>query len=576
MAHDTATRTEMADREDAAGFHNLSRRQLIGTIIGLQLTLLLAALDQTIVSTAMPSIIGQLNGFERYAWVTTSFMLTSTIAVPIFGKLSDIYGRKWFFLGGSVLFVLASALCGAAGQLPLPGDGMNQLIAFRGLQGLAAGIITGLTFTIIGDIFPPAERGKYQGLFAAIWGLASVFGPTLGGWITDNLSWRWVFYVNLPVGAAAIAVVFFAFPYFRPRGVRRAIDWAGVATLTAGLVPLLLALTWAGDLRYGWGAPRVLAFFAIAAVMLAAFLAVERRAAEPILPLSLFRSPVIAISLVALFLSGVGMFGAILFLPLFMQQVIGVSATQSGSLLTPMMLMLVVGSIVSGQLISRLGRYKVLAVVGMAIMAAGLALLAGMGADTTRTVVVRNMMVVGIGLGLVMPLYTLVVQNAAPQSQIGVATAATQFFRSIGGTVGAAVLSSVLLGRYNDFFARNAPAGAAPDLLAAFRDPLRLGQLLPGLRTNLAQTPGGAQLLQALLDNVRAGLVHAVNGVFTISAVIVALACVLNLFLKDIPLRKSFADDKGPEAAGAPGAERATARRRAAAPSLTGAEQGDD
>jgi MFS family permease len=232
-------------------FHALTRRQLIGTIAGLMLTLLLASLDQTIVGTAMPKIIANLNGFDRYAWVTTAYLLTSTIAVPIFGKLSDIYGRKWFYLGGTVLFIAASALCGAAGDLPLPLDGMNQLILFRGLQGVGGGVISGIVFIVIGDLFPPAQRAKYQGLFSAVFGLSSVFGPTLGGWITDSFSWRWVFYVNLPVGLLAIVVLALEFPYFRPEGVTRVIDWAGVATLIGGLVPLLLALTWVSE--YGWG-----------------------------------------------------------------------------------------------------------------------------------------------------------------------------------------------------------------------------------------------------------------------------------------------------------------------------------
>src|SRR6202521_921393 len=214
------------------GLHNLTRRQLVGTITGLLLTLLLAALDQTIVGTAMPRIIAELSGFDRYPWVTTSYLLTSTIAVPIFAKLSDIYGRKWFFLLGAVIFVGSSALCGVSGNLNfLPFDGMNQLILFRGIQGIGAGIMLGLVFTIIGDVFSPAERGRYQGLFAAVWGLASIFGPTLGGWLTDQFSWRWTFYVNLPVGALAVAAILFEFPYFRPQGVKRIIDWAGVGSL---------------------------------------------------------------------------------------------------------------------------------------------------------------------------------------------------------------------------------------------------------------------------------------------------------------------------------------------------------
>ena len=560
----------------AQSYQDLSKRQLIGTIIGLQLTLLLAALDGTIVGTAMPSIIGQLQGFDRYAWVTTAYMLTSTIGVPIFGKLSDLYGRKWIFLSGAVLFVFASALCGAAGDLPLPWDGMTQLIVFRGLKGVGAGMIMGLIFTIIGDIFPPAERGKYQGLFSGVWGLASIVGPTLGGWITDNLSWRWVFYVNLPVGAFAIAVVYFAFPYFRPEGPRRAIDFAGAATLVAGLVPLLLALTWATE--YSWTAPRVAGLLVFAVVMLGAFLWVESRAAEPILPLSLFRNPVIAVSSIALFLTGFAMFGSILFIPLFMQGVLGVSATQSGSLLTPMMLMMVVGTIVSGQLVSRLGRYRLIALTGLALMTLGMVLLAGMGTDTTRPTVVRNMLVVGIGLGLVMPLFTLVVQNAVAHRMMGAATASTQFFRSIGGTVGAAILGSVMLSRYTSRFDAQLPPGAPPEVLAIFRNPLQLTQMLPQLQERFAAFPNGPQLLQALLTNVRDALAYALQGVFLASAVLVGIALVSSLFLKEIALRTSHgeqaegAEQLVPVATGA--AEEQPADRPPAAVAGTG--RGDD
>ncbi len=479
--------------ERGSGFHALTRTQLIGTITGLMLTLLLAALDQTIVGTAMPRIIAELNGFERYAWVTTTYLLTSTIAVPIIGKLSDLYGRKWFLLGGAVLFVASSALCGAAGDLPLGIDGMNQLILFRGLQGIGGGMITGIVFTVIGDIFPPAERGKIQGLFSAVFGLSSVFGPALGGWITDNLSWRWAFYVNLPVGIIAIATLYFAFPYFKPEGAKRVIDWAGVTTLIAGLVPLLLALTWVSD--YGWTSSRVMGLLALAIVMIGAFLFFEARAEEPILSLSLFKNPIFSISAVALFMTGMGMFGAILFIPLFMQGVIGVSATQSGSLLTPLMLTLITGSIISGQIISRTGRYKAQAIIGLAIMTSGLLLLTGMHGDTTRGIVVRNMIVVGLGLGLTMPIYTLIVQNAVDRRMMGAATAATQFFRQIGGTVGTAIFTSIMLGRFSSQLTANAPQGLPNELLEPFKNPLQLGQIMDQLTNQFAQIPNGPQLL---------------------------------------------------------------------------------
>src|SRR5579864_6824815 len=281
------------------GLHNLTKRQLAGTLTGLLLTLFLAALDQTIVGTAMPRIIAQLNGFDRYPWVTTAYLLSSTIAVPIFAKLSDIYGRKWFFLLGAASFVLTSALCGASGDLPLPFDGMNQLILFRSLQGLGGGMMMGLAFTIIGDIFSPVERGRYQGFFAATYGLSSIFGPTLGGWLTDSISWRAVFYVNLPVGAIAIAAIYLYFPYWRPHGIHRRIDWAGVFSLIGCMVPLLLALTWVTD--YGWASMRVDSLLAFAALMLVVFLYSETKAIEPMIPLSLFRNPVISLSSLAVF-----------------------------------------------------------------------------------------------------------------------------------------------------------------------------------------------------------------------------------------------------------------------------------
>ena len=515
------------------GLHNLTRRQLAGTITGLLLTLLLAALDQTIVGTAMPRIIAQLNGFDRYPWVTTAYLLTSTIAVPIFAKLSDIYGRKWFFLAGNVLFVVSSAFCGAAGDVRwLPGDGMTQLIVFRGVQGLGAGIAMGLLFTIIGDIFAPAQRARYQGLFASVFGLASIFGPTLGGWITDQFSWRWTFYVNLPVGLLAAASIFFEFPYFRPQGVRRKIDWWGVFTLTAGLIPLLLALTWVTE--YGWGSQRVLGLLAVAVAMLGAFLFAETRAVEPVLPLSLFRDRIIVVSTIAVFLFGMGMFGVIVYVPLFMQAVLGVSATRSGSLLTPLMLAFVVASMASGNIMARSGRYRVMAIVGATLAMIGMFLMAAMDGNTPQWVVIRNMIIAGLGMGIAQPIYTLAVQNVAPPAQMGAATASTQFFRSIGATLGVAVFGSVLLTLYHAQFRRSIPAGTPGRLISLFDNPLQLQRGLPGASSI---PPGALPILQQLLANVRQALLAGLHSIFVMGAILMVVAVAVNFFLREVPLR---------------------------------------
>ena len=519
-----------------SGLIPLTRPQLVWTMAGLLLGLLLSALDQTIVGTAEPRIIATLSGFDRYPWVATAYLLSSTIAVPIFAKLSDMYGRKWFFLAGAATFVFTSALCGAAGNLNFLGlDGMNQLILFRGMQGFGGGILFGLIFTIIGDIFSPAERGRYQGLFAAVWGLSSVFGPTLGGWLTDNISWRACFYVNLPVGAVAMAAIYFEFPALHPVGVKRVLDWAGVFTLTTCIVSLLLALTWVTD--YGWAAPRIEWLLFLSAVMLAAFLYAETRAVEPLIPLSLFRHPVIALSSAAVFVLGMGMFGVIIYLPLFMQGVLGVSATRSGNLLTPMMMGVVAGSVLTSQLSFRFRTYKPSAVVGSILVAAGMILFARMGALTTHGDVIRGMVVAGFGMGLLMPVYTVAVQNVAPRHQMGAATASTTFFRAIGSTLGVAIFGSVLLTRYHRDFASAIPPGVPAIALAPFSNPLLLGQMRPQLEAAFGQYPNGLDLLHKLLAAVPAALIHGLNVIFFASAVIMTLAIALHLALPNVLLR---------------------------------------
>jgi EmrB/QacA subfamily drug resistance transporter len=525
-----------------SGLIQLTRPQLVGTMAGLLLSVLLASLDQTIVGTAEPRIIASLSGFNRYPWVATAYLLSSTIAVPIFAKLSDMYGRKWFFLGGAGGFVLTSALCGASGKLPLPGlDGMNQLILFRTMQGLCGGVMMGLAFTIIGDVFSPAERGKYQGFFAATYGLASIFGPTLGGWLTDQVSWRATFYVNLPVGVIAIFAMYHYFPYWHPEGVHRRIDWAGVFSLIFCMVPLLLAFTWVTE--YGWAATRVDLLLALAAVMLAAFLYAESRALEPLIPLSLFRDPVVSMSSVAVFILGMGMFGVIIYLPLFMQGVLGVSATQSGNLLTPLLLGSVAGSITTGQANLRLRTYKPSAIVGSVLIAAGMTLFARMDLSTTHAEVLRAMIIAGFGMGLLMPVYTVAVQNVAPRKHMGAATASTTFFRQIGSTVGVAIFGSLLLRNYHQDFANGVPAGIPAEALAPFSNPLLLEQMRPQLIATFSRFENGAALLQGLFANVRTALLHGIQLVFLSSAIVMMVAIVLNVLLKNVPLRHGHAPE---------------------------------
>ncbi len=525
-----------------SGLIRLTRPQMFATMTGLLLAVLLAALDQTIVGTAEPSIINQLSGFDRYPWVSTTYLLTSTLAVPIFAKLSDMYGRKWFFLGGAVMFVLTSALCGAAGTLNFLGiDGMSQLIVFRGLQGIGAGMMMGLAFTIIGDVFSPAERGKYQGFFAATWGLASIFGPTLGGLLTDHISWRAAFYVNLPVGLVAIATIYFQFPELHPEGVQRKLDWAGIASLILCIVPLLLALNWVTD--YGWNSTRVESLLVLSVIMLALFLRAETKAIEPLIPLSLFSNPIISLCSIAVFLLGMGMFGVIIYLPLFMQGVLGVSATQSGNLLTPLMMGAVAGSIITGQLNLRLQSYKIAAVAGSILVAAGMILFARMGEATQRFDVVLAMIIAGTGMGLLQPVYTVAVQNVAPRKYMGAATASTAFFRSIGSTMGVAIFGSVLLTKYHQDFEAGIPSGTPPEALKLFSNPLKLARMQDKLGAAFGHSPTGLHLLQTLLANVRTGLLHGLQRVFFASAVIMTLAIILHLVLRDVPLRRHHAPE---------------------------------
>ena len=540
MATVSAPRVEIALAGEDDVVVRIDRRARFVTLGAVMLGMLLGSLDQTIVGTALPTIIGDLNGFERYSWVVTGYLVASTAMVPIFGKISDIYGRKWLYMLGIGVFLGGSMLCGQART-------MDQLIAFRTIQGLGAGAMIPIAQAIIGDIFPPAERGKWQGLLFSVFGFAVIIGPTLGGWITDQLSWRWIFYVNVPLGAIALAAVFAAFPAHASVQRRHVIDWLGSVTLIGAVVPLLIALS-IGSTQpdahnsFGWDSPQVLGLFAAAIVLGIAFVLVERRAAEPTMPLDVIRNPIFAVSAVITFMTMAGMYGAILYIPLFVQAVLGQSATDSGIILEPMMFGLIAVSILSGQLLSRTGRYKLLAIVGTAVITAGLYLLSTMTVHTGNDELVRDMVVLGLGLGSSMALYTIVVQNAFSASRLGVVTASLAFFRSIGGAVGAALLGSVMIGRFTDDV--QAGLAALPPADTSHMGTLTNSAqvLMNATNTEIATAlspygaPGAA--IAARLETIRnTGIASGISEVFAIGAGLMVVAFVASLFLREIPLR---------------------------------------
>jgi len=504
---------------------------LAGVLIGL----LMAALDQTIVATALPRVVADLGGFDRFAWVFTAYMLASTALIPVMGKLSDMYGRKWVYVGGMVVFMAGSMLSGTS-------QSMDQLIVFRGVQGVGAAALMGNAFTVLADLFEPADRGKWQGLFGGVFAIASVIGPVTGGYLTDNLDWRWIFYLNLPIGALAIAVLVANMPSVKHTGSRGSIDYVGAAALVAGVVPLLLALTWAGNL-YAWWSMQIIGMLAWSGLMLPTFLLIERSAAEPIIPLWVFRNSVYSVSIVATFMTGLGMFGAVVFIPLFVQGVGGVSATNSGAVIIPMSLSIVVSSTIAGQLISRTGHYKVFGSGGLAIMAVGLYLLSQVDESTTTTTIVQNLMVVGFGLGTTFPVYLIAVQNAFEQRVMGTVTSTTQFFRQIGGTIGVAIMGS-LVATGVQRGVREGLEGTLEEVLPkGVREALESPQLLidvagrTGIADELAGEAGRADAFANAVELLRVSLADAVGDVFLLSLVFVSVAFIASLFLRELPLK---------------------------------------
>ena len=503
------------------------------TFFALMIVLLLSALDQTIVSTAMPRIVAELKGLELYAWVTTIYLLASTVMVPIWGKLGDLYGRKSIMITGIGLFVFGSWLCGLSGEfgpLPILGGGMTQLIVFRGIQGLGGGALFTGTFAVIGDLFPPRERSKYAGAVGAVFGLASVIGPVVGGFFTEHgtvdigalhiAGWRWIFYLNLPLSILALFMIVTRMPSSVAKRAAK-IDFAGAALIAVSVAALMLALSWGGH-TYPWDSPIILGLFAVFVGGLIAFILVERVVPEPVMPMALFRIRAFATTTLASFLISMSFMGVVTFLPLYLQLGLGVPATKSGVAILPMMFGLVLSSGLTGRMVSKTGHYKRYMIAGALFLLAGIFLMSQMGDGATVGQVAWRMFAVGLGLGPAQSLFSTVAQNAAPEGQLGVVTSASQFFRQIGSTVGTALFGALLTARLASEMTARGEGGARTGL----------AQL-----QSLAEGPvGSAQV--AVDPIVKAAFGVAMSQVFLAALVVVTLGLLAILAIPNLPLRK--------------------------------------
>lgn len=490
-------------------------RHLRVTFGALMLVMLLASLDQTIVSTALPVIVGEFGGLAHLSWIVTAYMLATTIVTPLYGKLGDLFGRKIVLQSAIVLFLIGSALCGLA-------QSMGQLIVFRAVQGMGGGGLMVTTMAAIGDIIPPRERGRYQGYFGGVFGLSTVLGPLIGGFFVEHLSWRWIFYINLPLGMLAVGVIGWAFSAPASRK-RPKIDVAGAGALAVMLTSLVLFTSMGGH-TFGWGSPQIVSLTALTIAALIAFIFIEHRAAEPILPLGLFTNRTFLISCSVGFIVGLAMFGSVTYMPVYLQTVRGISPSAAGLQLTPMMGGVLLTSITSGQIISRVGRYRLFPIAGTAIMAIGLGLLSRLGVSSSAWAAPVYMLVLGLGLGMVMQVLVLAVQNAVDYRYLGVATSGTTLFRSTGGSVGVALFGAIFASGLTSQLAARFPGGPPPGA----NDPAAITAL-----------PAAAHA--AYLD----AFVAALQPVYITAAFIGVAAFVMSWFLKEIPLKEARAETIG-------------------------------
>ncbi len=510
----------------------LSHSQILGVMVGIMSGMFLAALDQSIVGVALPRITSDLGGLEHLAWVVTAYLLASTATTPLWGKISDLYGRKKIFQAAIVIFLIGSVLCGLAQNMP-------QLIAFRAIQGIGGGGLMAIALAIIGDVIPPRERGRYQGYFGAVFGVSSVAGPLLGGWLTDAIDWRWIFYINVPIGIAALVLTSISLKMPLPRR-QHTIDYLGAGIVVAGVSSLLLYLNWAGE-HWGWGDTRALALLGAAIVLTVVFVLVENRATEPILPMRLFKNAIFSVGNAYGFIVGLAMFGGIIFLPIYFQGVMGMSPTESGLAMIPMIAGLLLMSIVSGNLITRTGRYKIFPIAGAAVIVVGLLLLSQLKIDTPYWMVAIYAFVFGLGLGMTMQTVMVAVQNAISIRDMGVATSSLTFTRSLGGAIGTALFGAILNSRLETHLT---------DMMTA--EGIDPSQVDPAATSNI-------ETMQHLVEPIRTLVLTAytdsLTDLFLFAIPFVVVAFVIALFLREVPLRTKIEVPEGQAAADVMGAE---------------------